>query len=128
MQGPRSHLAIPRGRGRPSQRHCGPNLAYRAFPGCPQYAIPGAPATTGLHSGPQGEICTQLALHACMCACWMRFGHTLTRTERERESVCIAAAPHAHEAEIGRYACEHHANVLSLGGLGLSANAGTAQV
>ncbi|CAK0732396.1 hypothetical protein CVIRNUC_000126 [Coccomyxa viridis] len=54
IQGPRSHLAIPRGRGRPSQRHCGPNLAYRAFPGCPQYAIPGAPATTGLHSGPQG--------------------------------------------------------------------------
>ena len=96
MQGPRSHLAIPRGRGRPSQRHCGPNLAYRAFPGCPQYAIPGAPATTGLHSGPQGEICTQLALHACMCACWISIGHTLTRTERgERECVhcCGPACP-----------------------------------
>ena len=68
MQGPRSHLAIPRGRGRPSQRHGGPNLAYRAFPGCPQYAIPGAPATTGLHSGAQGEYAPSAkCMHACMC-------------------------------------------------------------
>ena len=66
MQGLRSQFGIPRGRGRPSQRHGGLNLTYRAFLDWPKCALLGAPATSGLHSGPQGEICTQLELHACM--------------------------------------------------------------